>query len=88
MEDLRETHSRLIKQKALELGFSECGISETRCLEEERERLKKWLSDGMNGNMEYMANHFEKRLDPGKIEEGSKSVISVLIQLFPLTKTD
>jgi epoxyqueuosine reductase len=37
----------------------------------------------MNGSMAYMANHFEKRLDPGKLEEGAKSVISVLINYFP-----
>ena len=76
-------HSRLIKQKALELGFSECGISEVRPLEEEREPLQNWLSKNMHGNMGYMANNFEKRLDPGKIEEGAKSVISILINYFP-----
>ncbi len=76
-------HSLLIKQKALELGFAECGISKVRPLEEEREPLQKWLSENMNGNMGYMANHFEKRLDPGKIEEGAKSVVSVLINYFP-----
>ena len=86
MINLPEKYSRQIKQKALELGFSECGISEVRTLEEEREPLQKWLAEGMNGNMGYMANHFEKRLDPGKIEEGAKSVISVLINYFPSHK--
>lgn len=86
MENIRETHSRLIKLKALELGFSACGISPVRNLEEESERLQKWLSVGMNGSMGYMANHFDKRLDPGKIEVGSKSVISVLINYFPAKK--
>ena len=81
-----EIYSRRIKQKALELGFSECGISEVRTLEEEREPLQKWLAEIMNGNMGYMANHFEKRLNPGKIEEGAKSVISVLINYFPSRK--
>ena len=81
-----EIYSRRIKQKALELGFSECGISEVRTLEEEREPLQKWLAENMNGNMGYMANHFEKRLNPGKIEEGAKSVISVLINYFPSRK--
>ena len=78
--------SSLIKRKALELGFSECGISKVRPLEEERESLRKWLDANMNGNMAYMANHFEKRLDPAKIEEGAKSVISVLINYFPSKK--
>ena len=86
MDQSAENHSFLIKQKALELGFSECGISAVRALEEEREPLQKWIAENMNGNMGYMANHFEKRLDPAKLEEGSKSVISVLINYFPSHK--
>lgn len=81
-----ETYSRQIKEKALELGFSACGISAVRCLNEERDRLQNWLSNGMNGSMVYMANHFEKRLDPEKLDEGAKSVISVLINYFPNQK--
>ena len=83
---LPETYSHRIKEKALELGFSACGISDARCLDEERDRLQNWLSNGMNASMAYMANHFEMRLDPGKIEEGAKSVISVLINYYPAQK--
>ena len=86
MVNLPEKYTLQIKQKAIELGFSECGISKVRILEEERKPLQKWLNDGMNGNMGYMANHFEKRIDPGKLEEGAKSVISVLINYFPERK--
>jgi len=86
MDQSAENHSLLIRQKALELGFSECGISAVRALEEEREPLQKWITENMNGNMGYMANHLEKRLDPGKLEEGAKSVISVLINYFPSQK--
>ncbi|MCX6228672.1 MAG: tRNA epoxyqueuosine(34) reductase QueG [Bacteroidia bacterium] len=83
MDHSRQTYSQLIKQKALELGFAECGISQVRVLEEEREPLQKWLINQMHGNMAYMANNLEKRLDPGKLEEGSKSVVSLLINYFP-----
>lgn len=86
MENLPEIYSRQIKEKAIELGFSACGIAPVRNLSEEHDRLLKWLADGMNGSMGYMANHFEKRLDPGKIEPGAKSVISVLINYFPAKK--
>jgi len=86
MDQSAEKHSFLIKQKALELGFSECGVSAVRALEEEREPLQKWIAENMNGNMGYMANHFEKRLDPAKLEEGAKSVISLLINYFPAQK--
>ena len=86
LNDLREIASRQVKQRALELGFSACGISSVRTLDEEQERLQQWLLAGMNGSMGYMANHFGKRLDPAKIEEGAKSVISVLINYFPSEK--
>lgn len=86
MASLPETYSRQIKEKAIELGFSACGIAPVRNLAEEKDRLQSWLSNGMNGSMGYMANHFEKRLDPGKIEPGAKSVISVLINYFPAEK--
>ena len=33
--------------------------------------------------MSYMANHFDKRLDPTKLVEGAKSVVSVLLNYFP-----
>ena len=86
MDFLSEKYSRQIKEKAIELGFAACGISAVRILDEERDRLEKWLSEGMNASMGYMANHFEKRLDPAKIEEGAKSVISVLINYYPSQK--
>ena len=37
----------------------------------------------MHGEMGYMENHFDKRLDPTKLVEGSKSVISLLLNYFP-----
>jgi epoxyqueuosine reductase len=86
MQSLSEKFSLQIKEKALELGFAACGIAEAKCLENEREPLQKWLSDGMNGSMGYMANHFEKRLDPRKLVEGAKSVISVLFNYYPSQK--
>jgi epoxyqueuosine reductase len=33
--------------------------------------------------MRYMENHFDKRLDPTKLVEGSKSVISLLLNYYP-----
>lgn len=78
-----ENRSTLIKQKALELGFFSCGISKAEFLEEEAPRLEKWLQQGMHGEMKYMENHFDKRLDPTKLVEGSKSVVSLLYNYYP-----
>jgi epoxyqueuosine reductase len=69
--------------KAKEVGFEFCGISKAEFLSEEAPRLEKWLNDGRNGQMGYMANHFDKRLDPRKLVEGAKSVISVLLNYYP-----
>ena len=76
-------HTQLIKAEAKRLGFLSCGISKAQFLEEEAPRLEKWLSKNMHGEMGYMENHFDKRLDPTKLVEGSKSVISLLLNYFP-----
>ena len=73
----------LIKQEAQRLGFLQCGISKAGFLEEEAPRLEKWLNAKMHGEMGYMANHFDKRLDPTKLVDGAKSVITVLLNYFP-----
>lgn len=60
-----------------------CGISKAEFLEEEAPRLEQWLERQMHGEMQYMENHFDKRLDPTKLVPDSKSVISVLLNYFP-----
>lgn len=78
-----EKHTRLIKQKASELGFTSCGISKAEFLEEEAPRLEQWLNAGKHGTMQWMENHFDKRLDPRKLVPGAKSVISFTLNYFP-----
>ncbi len=72
-----------IKSKAIELGFESCGISKAEKLSSHERFLKNWLTKGLHASMHYMANHFEKRLDPTKLESGTKSVISVLLNYYP-----
>ncbi|AUS04863.1 tRNA epoxyqueuosine(34) reductase QueG [Pseudotamlana carrageenivorans] len=76
-------YSQFIKTEAKRLGFLSCGISKAEFLEEEAPRLEKWLKNNMNGEMRYMENHFDKRLDPTKLVEGSKSVVSLLLNYYP-----
>ncbi|GGE24321.1 tRNA epoxyqueuosine(34) reductase QueG [Psychroflexus planctonicus] len=83
MNSIAEKHSQLIKQKAKELGFLSCGMSKAEFLEDEAPRLEKWLQQNMHGEMKYMENHFDKRLDPTKLVEGSKSVVSLLYNYYP-----
>ena len=79
----KTTYTRLIKTEAKRLGFLSCGISKAQFLEEEAPRLEKWLNNHMHGQMQYMENHFDKRLDPTKLVEDSKSVISLLLNYYP-----
>jgi epoxyqueuosine reductase len=80
---LRETHTYLVKSIASDLGFMTCRISESTFLESEAARLESWLKQNAHGEMHYMANHFDKRLDPRLLVPGSKSVISVAYNYFP-----
>ena len=68
----------LVKQKAKELGFDFCGISKAEFLEEDAPRLEAWLNQNYHGKMAYLANHFEKRIDPTKLVPGAKSVVSLM----------
>jgi len=81
--DFKSTHTELIKNEAKRLGFLSCGISKADFLEEEAPRLEQWLNKNMHGEMQYMENHFDKRLDPTKLVEDSKSVVSLLLNYFP-----
>ena len=76
-------HSRIIKSAAAELGFSFCGISKAEFLEEQAPRLEQWLKKGYNGEMKYMENHFDMRLDPRKLVPGAKTVVSLMYNYFP-----
>jgi epoxyqueuosine reductase len=75
--------SQYIKQESIALGFLSCGISKARFLEEEAPRLESWLKSNMHGEMSYMENYFDKRLDPRKLVEDCKSVISLSFNYYP-----
>lgn len=79
----KEKHTQLIKTEAKRLGFLTCGISKAGFLEEEAPRLEHWLNNNHQGNMSYMENHFDKRLNPTLLVEDSKSVVSLLLNYFP-----
>lgn len=72
----------LIKAKAKELGFLSVGISKAEHMDEEARRLESWLSKDYHGQMSYMANHFDKRVDPTLLVPGAKSVISLAYNYY------
>ena len=65
------------------MGFDYCGIAEATFLEEDAPKLEEWLNKNYQGKMSYMANHFDKRLDPRKLVDGARSVISLAYNYFP-----
>jgi epoxyqueuosine reductase len=73
----------LIRTEAKRLGFDYVGVSKATFLEEEAPRLENWLNNNMHGQMSYMQNYFDKRLDPRLLVPGAKSVISLLLNYFP-----
>lgn len=83
MDLIKKNIANFIRQEAKRLGFDDIGFSPAVELVEDKERLQKWLNQGFNAGMDYMANHFEKRINPALLEVGSLSVITVLKNYKP-----
>jgi epoxyqueuosine reductase len=80
-----DIHQRtaFVKSTAQKLKFDFCGISKAEYLAEDADRLKNWLNNNYHGLMAYMANHFDKRVDPSELVENARSVISLLYNYYP-----
>ena len=81
--DSKNNYSQRIKEEAIRLGFSSVGIVKADFLEAEEPQLKYWLKNGFHGEMKYMENHYEKRLDPRKLVENTKSIIVLAHNYYP-----
>ena len=78
----KSNYASLIKTEAKRLGFLSCGISKAEFLEDEAPRLEAWLHQNSHGKMQYMENHFDKRLNPTLLVEGAKSIISLTYNYY------
>jgi epoxyqueuosine reductase len=74
--------SEMITYKAKKIGFDACGIAKAEYLKEESAHLKSWLHNNMHGNMKYMENYFDRRVNPARLVKGAKSVIAVLLNYY------
>ncbi|MEJ7586567.1 MAG: tRNA epoxyqueuosine(34) reductase QueG [Ferruginibacter sp.] len=83
MMTVTEKNTQFIKGLAMQYGFDYCGIAKSAVLDDDARRLETWLSKGMHGNMGYMENHFDLRIDPSRLVPGAKSVITLLLNYFP-----
>ena len=77
-----EKYSQMIKAEAMRLGFMSCGIAKAEFLEDEALRLESWLKKESHGEMAYMENHFDKRLDPTRLVDDAKSVVSLTLNYY------
>lgn len=87
---LLQQNTNFIKKTSIKLGFDYCGIAKAKKLNKDARRLEQWLQKGMHGNMQYMENYFDMRIDPSLLVPGAKSVITVLKNYYPSAeqKTD
>lgn len=83
LESYQQKNAFLVKKRAGELGFQYVGISKAEFLEEEAPRLENFLARNHHGTMNWLENHFDKRLDPRKLVDGAKTVISLLLNYYP-----
>lgn len=77
------TNTKLVKSLAKQYGFDYCGIAAAKELTQDARRLEQWLSNGYQGEMHYMENNFDLRIDPRKLVPGAKSVITFLKNYNP-----
>jgi epoxyqueuosine reductase len=86
MKENPTKYAQIIKSQAKNLGFDFCGIAKAEFLQEEAPKLEAWLNQNYQGKMSYMANHFDKRLDPTKLVDGAKTVVSLIYNYYPEKK--
>ncbi len=79
---MKDKHTNIIKEIARDLGFSSIGIARAEHMDEEAHRLESWLNQGFHGEMGYMENYFDKRVDPTKLVPGARSVISLTYNYY------
>src|SRR5664279_872469 len=81
-----KTIATLIKEKAHDLGFDLCGIAPSKTLKEHESIINNWCASGMNGNMNYLCRSIKKRINPGLLIPGAKSVIVTGLNYFTVKK--
>lgn len=79
-------NTALIRKEALHLGFGFVGFAKAERLDDQARKLEAWLNLGHHANMQYMANHFDLRIDPTKLVPSAKSVIVLMHNYFPKEK--
>jgi len=72
-----------LRQKARTLGFDVCRIASAVPPPQARERLAAWLAQGAHGDMNWMQDTFERRVDPRMLMADAKSVVVLGLNYGP-----
>lgn len=67
-----------IYERARELGFDDCRIT-TAAPPDHALDFQRWLEDGRHGEMGYLARNAGKRVSPGQVLAGAKSLITLAV---------
>jgi len=85
----KEKYTQFIRDEAYKLGFSFVGFAKAERMDVEAKRLEAWLNKGLHGQMNYLENHFDKRIDPTLLVDGAKTVVSFMFNYHnPEKQTD
>lgn len=71
-----------VQEMAQSIGFQSCKMARAGKLEDEARYLEQWLNQQQHGKMQYMENHFDKRVDPTLLLPGAQTVISLSYNYF------
>lgn len=72
--------TRRIREKAGQLGFEAIGVAPVSAIPEQH--LRTWLERQYHGRMGYMERKSGKRLDPGQVLDGARSILSLALNYF------
>lgn|GEM_PF-103593 len=88
-ETPRPIRGDAVADLARECGFPVVGITPAEPIGEDDEaRLRAWLAAGKHGEMAYLADHVERRVDPRLAMPGARTMILVAEQYWRRNPTD
>ena len=80
-------NAKKIKEFSISLGFSACGITPAIELDDTlKKKYFEWIENGYQGEMHYLENNIDKRINPKILVSNAKSIVIVLLNYFPEKK--
>ncbi len=76
-----ETFSEQIKQWGRDEGFDRVGIAPALPIEH-ADVLRRWIEQGRQGPITYLARNVEKRIDPAQLMPGAKSILCAAMSYY------